>query len=141
MKTLRVRDALVQREVCLNRFTFVPPFSGTQHLESAWDSFGLRTGIDCLSEVCLWGTDMYDRGRCHACNDMYVCVMRRQVPWKTFASGRASLHISGVTLVLEPLGSANYEDEIERALRHAIFAKKQVRQLVYFAYLPNIDRL
>lgn len=53
-------------------------------------------------------------------------IICRQVPWKTFASGRASLHISGVTLVLEPLGSANYEDEIERALRHAIFAKKQV---------------
>ena len=53
--------------------------------------------------------------------------MPQQVPWKTFASGRASLRVSGVTLVLEPLGSANYEDEIERALRHAIFAKKQVQ--------------
>lgn len=50
----------------------------------------------------------------------------KQVPWKTFASGRASLHVSGVTLVLEPLGSASYDDEIERALRDAIFAKKQV---------------
>ncbi|CAM9283420.1 unnamed protein product, partial [Hapterophycus canaliculatus] len=48
-----------------------------------------------------------------------------QVPWKTFASGRASLHVSGLTLVLEPLGSANYDDEIERGLRDAIFAKKQ----------------
>lgn len=50
----------------------------------------------------------------------------KQVPWKTFASGRASLQISGVTLVLEPLGSANYDDEVERALRDAVFAKKQV---------------
>lgn len=63
---------------------------------------------------------------------MTSCVVRfanmpQQVPWKTFASGRASLRVSGVTLVLEPLGSANYEDEIERALRHAIFAKKQVQ--------------
>lgn len=49
-----------------------------------------------------------------------------QVPWRTFSSHRASLHVSGVTLVLEPLASANYNDEIERALRDAIFAKKQV---------------
>lgn len=30
--------------------------------------------------------------------------------------------------MLEPLGSANYDDEIERALRDAIFAKKQVNK-------------
>ncbi|CAM9113551.1 unnamed protein product, partial [Scytosiphon promiscuus] len=54
-----------------------------------------------------------------------VELVRIQVPWKTFASGRASLHVSGLTLVLEPLGSANYDDEIERGLRDAIFAKKQ----------------
>lgn len=51
---------------------------------------------------------------------------RQQVPWKTFASGKASLQVSGLTLVLEPLGSTNYDDEIERGLRDAIFAKKQV---------------
>lgn len=39
---------------------------------------------------------------------------------------KASLQVSGLTLVLEPLGSANYDDEIERGLRDAIFAKKQV---------------
>ncbi|CAM9839014.1 unnamed protein product, partial [Ascophyllum nodosum] len=38
------------------------------------------------------------------------CVefLRLEVPWKSFSSQRASLHISGVTLVLEPLGSVNY---------------------------------
>lgn len=49
-----------------------------------------------------------------------------QVPWRRLAYGAASVHVSGVTLVLEPLGSANYDDEIERTLRDAIFAKKQV---------------
>lgn len=74
-------------------------------------------------------TPLYFTGYIYTCvrDAWYVCNMPQQVPWKTFASGRASLHISGVTLVLEPLGSANYKDEIERALRHAIFAKKQVR--------------
>lgn len=57
-----------------------------------------------------------------------------QVPWKTFASGKASLHVSGLTLVLEPLGSANYDDEIERGLRDAIFAKKQVD-----AFQPSVN--
>ncbi|CAN0257747.1 unnamed protein product, partial [Ectocarpus fasciculatus] len=54
-----------------------------------------------------------------------VDLVRIQVPWKSFGSMKASLQVSGLTLVLEPLGSANYDDEIERGLRDAIFAKKQ----------------
>lgn len=60
---------------------------------------------------------------------------RQQVPWKTFASGKASLQVSGLTLVLEPLGSTNYDDEIERGLRDAIFAKKQV--ICGYIYFPT----
>lgn len=55
---------------------------------------------------------------------MYLFVV--QVPWKTFATRPSSVHISGVTIVLEPLGSANYDDAVEQALRDAVFAKKQV---------------
>lgn len=51
---------------------------------------------------------------------------RVQVPWRTFANGRASVHVSGVTIVLEPLGSAKYDETVEQALRDAIFEKKQV---------------
>lgn len=64
-------------------------------------------------------------------------VTHTQVPWRTFSSRRASLHISGVTLVLEPLASANYNDEIERALRDAIFAKKQVGASVVLQLLAH----
>ncbi|CAM9723694.1 unnamed protein product, partial [Choristocarpus tenellus] len=51
--------------------------------------------------------------------------IRLQVPWKTFASGRASLSVAGVTLVLEPLGNAIYDERIEEAIRAAVFAQKQ----------------
>lgn len=54
----------------------------------------------------------------------YVTVV--QVPWKTFATRPSKLHVSGVTLVLEPLGNANYDDAVEQELRDAVFAKKQV---------------
>lgn len=39
--------------------------------------------------------------------------------------------------MLEPLASANYNDEIERALRDAIFAKKQVGAFVVLQLLDH----
>lgn len=84
--------------VLLQQLSFCRGYTFPQYLQSI--RFG--SGLPCV--VCNW----------------------TQIPWKTFATGPSSAHILGVTLVLEPMESANYDEAVEQALRDAVFAKKQV---------------
>ncbi|CAM9325173.1 unnamed protein product, partial [Phaeothamnion confervicola] len=56
-----------------------------------------------------------------------IGTLRVCVPWKTFVSGKVSVVVSDVVLVLEPLSGVIYDKQVEDAVRAAIFTQKQTK--------------